>query len=280
MKILFIGGDKRTLEIIRILKKSYQDIDIIGYNTLGLDTIHINDINIKDYDVIILPVDGIKEDYTVTCYFNEGSLNLEGMNFETKEGTLIFTGIKTSRLDDLFGDNYIRLMDFDDIAIENSIPTAEGVIANIIQNTDYTIDGANIVVLGYGRCGKTLAQKLAGLGANVSVGIIREKNDDFLIQNEIKVFYTNHDMKENIENSDIIINTVPILLLDEYALNAVKEGTYIIDIASSPYGVDFESAKRKGINAVLLPGIPGKIAPITAGEILAKKIESIIKGGK
>ena len=277
MRILFIGGDKRTLEIINILKERYADIDIVGYNTLALDTIKLKEINNKYYDVIIFPVDGIKDDCTVTSYFNESDLFLNEMDLNIKERTLVFSGVKTSKLDSIFGNNYIKLMDFDDVSIKNSIPTAEGVIANIIENTDYTINDSNIVVLGYGRCGKTLTQKLIGLGATVSVGISENSNDSFLKQNRVKLFSTKDNMKENIKNCDIIVNTVPALLLDSNNLNHMKKNVYIIDISSYPYGIDFEYAQTKNIKAVLLSSIPGKVAPKIAGKILADKIINIIK---
>ena len=40
-------------------------------------------------------------------------------------------------------------------------------------------------------------------------------------------------------------------------------------LASLPGGVDRASAEAYGIEAVMLPGLPGKYAPISAGRILA-----------
>jgi dipicolinate synthase subunit A len=167
-------------------------------------------------------------------------------------------------------------MSFDDVAIENSISTSEGIIADIIQNTDYTLNNSNITVLGYGRVGKTLVNKLLKLGANVNVGVIKESDYISLIYENINVFYTT-DMKNNLINSNIIINTVPRLLLDKINLNYTKKDVYIIDIASAPYGIDFEYAKDKKIKYTILKGIPGKVAPKTAGTILANKINKILK---
>lgn len=51
--------------------------------------------------------------------------------------------------------------------IKNTVPTAEGAISKAIELTDINIDKANIMVLGFGRVGKTLCYKLKNLGANV-----------------------------------------------------------------------------------------------------------------
>lgn len=81
----------------------------------------------------------------------------------TKENVKIFTGIKTKRLEEMLEfanrDAYI-LMERDDVAIYNSIPTVEGVIMMLVENTDYTIFGSNIYVFGFGRVGETLARTL------------------------------------------------------------------------------------------------------------------------
>jgi len=43
----------------------------------------------------------------------------------------------------------------------------------------------------------------------------------------------------------------------------------IIDLASKPGGTDFRYAERRGIKALLAPGLPGIVAPKTAGRIMA-----------
>lgn len=270
--ILIIGGDKRTLQIIKILQKD-NNVDIIGFDTLELDTVDFKELNIKKYNVIIFPIDGIHDDYSITCPFSSKNISVKEINFNK---CIIFSGIGSKKLDETFKSDYIKLMSFDDVAIENSISTSEGIIADIIQNTDYTLNNSNITVLGYGRVGKTLVNKLLKLGANVNVGVIKELDYISLIYENINVFYTT-DMKNNLINSDIIINTVPKLLLDKINLNYTKKDVYIIDIASAPYGVDFECAKDKKIKYTILKGIPGKVAPKTAGTILANKINKILK---
>ena len=277
MKILIIGGDKRTLEIIRILKHDNY-IDIIGFKNLDLDTIDINNLNIHEYDAIIFPLNGIQDDYTVNCPFNDLNINVKNINFHLSENCIIFSGTESNKLDELFGKNYKKLMSCEDVAAENSIPTAEGIISNIIENTDETINNANITVLGYGKVGKTLTQKLLALGANVNIGVIEEADYISLIYKNIKVFYT-FDMQNALSKSKIIINTVPKLLLDKTNLDYVKNDAYIIDISSAPFGVDFEYAENKNLKYSILKGIPGKVAPKTAGAILAKKIKKILKEG-
>ena len=51
----------------------------------------------------------------------------------------------------------------------NAVPTAEGAIQIAMEELPITIHGARALVIGYGRLGRALSQRLAGLGAKVSV---------------------------------------------------------------------------------------------------------------
>ena len=53
--------------------------------------------------------------------------------------------------------------------------------------------------------------------------------------------------------------------------------TLIIDLASLPGGVDFDTAEKLGIYAVRALSLPGKCAPKTAGEIIKTNVFDIIK---
>ena len=68
---------------------------------------------------------------------------------------------------------------------------------------------------------------------------------------------------ENIENNlgkfDIIINTIPYVVLDEKNLNNVKNDVLIIDLASNPGGVDRKAVKQKNIKFIWALSLPGKI---------------------
>ena len=53
--------------------------------------------------------------------------------------------------------------------------------------------------------------------------------------------------------------------------------TLIIDLASKPGGTDFRYAEKRGIKALLAPGLPGIVAPKTAGQIFANVLGQLIQ---
>ena len=66
---------------------------------------------------------------------------------------------------------YYDLMKKEEIVLYNSIATAEGAIAEAIINSTCNLHDSSILILGFGRCGKTLANKLKGLSKHVSIAI-------------------------------------------------------------------------------------------------------------
>lgn len=57
-------------------------------------------------------------------------------------------------------------------------------------------------------------------------------------------------------------------------LKNVDLSALIIDIASSPGGVDYDAAQRLGISALHCLGLPGKYAPASSARHLKQFIES------
>ena len=71
---------------------------------------------------------------------------------------------------------------------------------------------------------------------------------------------------------NIIFNTVPSLILDKSKLLLMSKNCLVIDLASKPYGVDFESAKKLGIKTIIYSGIPGKVAAKTSANYIKEYV--------
>ncbi|MCL2565133.1 MAG: hypothetical protein FWE24_04900 [Defluviitaleaceae bacterium] len=228
------------------------------------------DMQPNSLDFIIFPFMG-----EVDCHiYNDGYLG------SLKKDTIIFSGIRNAYLTDKcteYGLSYYVLMEDKSVAVKNAVPTSEGVIAYLITNCLDTIANSQVLIIGYGICGKDLAKRLKGLGANVSALVRNREKEWAAYVDSITPIY----LEELFDNQpfDIIINTVPYPVLNNEILEKTK-GTLLIDIASKPYGFDMEYAKKLNEKSTLLPGIPGKYAIKTAGEILGEYIDCILKERK
>ena len=283
MNCLILGGDKRYYEIIRDFKNKNYNVDMVGYinEFAGTNSINYEDINIKKYDLILFPISGVGNDFIIK---GEKNFKVEAnLLKDVKENCLIFSGIKTSCLEEMMNHckkNINFLMNDESVIKENSIITVEGIISDIITNTDITINKSNVLVIGYGNIGSYLTKVLNDLKALVSVSVILDKDKNSLDKLKINSVYSDDisSMCKVISESDININTVPSLVLNEYYINHMKSNCYVLDIASYPHGIDQEALNNKNIKNKIYLGIPSIVAPKTAGKILSKKIDSVVGG--
>lgn len=164
----------------------------------------------------------------------------------------------------------------EEIAIFNSIATAEGIIADIITSYPGNLYKSNVIVLGYGKCGKTLADRLKSLGCIVTV-CARKENALALAYSLGHNTLTLDEFSGFANEFNIIINTIPSMVITQETLYKLSKETYIYDIASKPGGVDYDTAKALGIHASLHLSLPGKYSPKASAEALYNYILKEIK---
>lgn len=292
-----IGGDKRILYLAQDLKEEKNNIKLYGFDKLfdneeifedddfkmakSLNEIDKNDIIISafpmsfDGESIYAPfakedkiikldeLEKILKDKNHILFAGKIPDKIKKQNENKKEQTENQTGIY-----DFYDDEKITIL--------STISTAEGAIAKAIEETEISLDGANVLVLGFGRVGKMLANKLYAMNANVYVEARKERDLAWiraLGYNSIPLTKLN----ENLCKMDIIFNTVPAMILDKEKLILLNRKILIIDLASKPGGVDFETCKKMKFNASLYSGIPGKVAPRTVATYLKDYIMDKIK---
>jgi dipicolinate synthase subunit A len=284
VKVVFIGGDARQIEVIRKFSQKDASITIVGFDDL-ID--QLADITreplslslLETADVLVLPVMGCDENGVVMTLFSSNPLQLQEEHFDVlRQECTVYTGIAKPYLSHMCAQRKIKLvelLDRDDVAIYNSIPTAEGALMMAIQHTDFTIHGSNCMVLGIGRTGFTMARVLQGLGAKVSVGVRSREHYARASEMGWEPFLT-RDLGRKVVNVNLLFNTIPTMIVTAQILSQMPPNAVIIDLASAPGGCDFRYAEKRGIKALLAPGLPGIVAPKTAGIIIANAMVQLI----
>lgn len=165
------------------------------------------------------------------------------------------------------------LMKNENLAIYNSIATAEGALCEAIKESPVNLCKSRCAVLGYGRCGRAIANRLSGMHCITDI----YSNDSRELAMAGSFGYccrTISDFGQNAAVYDFIFNTVPSGIITSDIIRMLNKNTTIIDIASGG-GTDFNAAGIAGINAHLYPGLPGKYAPMSSGIMLAGIIDSL-----
>lgn len=191
-----------------------------------------------------------------------------------KKGQILFGGILSKTLLDVCSKKSVVCYDFmenEPYVIKNAIATAEGSILEALLQKDTNLHGSHTLILGYGRCGKVLAQKLKGLDAEVCVCSQSKEDLAYADTCGMKILEIG-DLAKNIEDYEYIYNTIPAVVLSKEILKKVRKNALILDIASAPGGVDDEAAEEAGLKVLHCYGLPGKYAPRTSAEGLAEYV--------
>ncbi|MGN1400395.1 MAG: dipicolinic acid synthetase subunit A [Bacillus sp. (in: firmicutes)] len=285
MQIAVLGGDARQLEVIRKLTELDAKISLVGFEQLdqafsGAAKEKMTEINFSEMDNIILPVSGTNSEGKIETIFSGETVHLtQEILGETPPHCTIYSGISNQYLDGLTkktNRKLVKLFERDDVAIYNSIPTVEGTIMMVIQHTDFTIHGSNVVVLGLGRVGMSVARTFKALGANVQVGARKSEHLARITEMSMEPFHLDQ-LTEVVRKVDICINTIPAEVVTAKVIAGMPPHALIIDLASKPGGTDFRYAEKRGVKAILALGLPGIVAPRSAGKIMANVLSQLLQ---
>lgn len=284
IQVTLIGGDARQLEVIQKFSELDAAVTLIGFDNLqnlysGVTKVAFSPEALEKSDAVILPVVGTDDNGAVESIFSTTDMVIKGEHLAAlPQHAKVYTGMAKPYLKKLCSEHNIQLvelLDRDDVAIYNSIPTAEGALMMAIQNTDITIHGSTCMVLGLGRTGLTMARTLQGLGANVKVGIRRPEHFARAWEMGFSPFYLG-ELAHEVTHIDLLFNTIPTMIVTAQIIANMPHRAVIIDLASRPGGTDFRYAEKRGVKAMLAPGLPGIVAPKTAGRIIANTVSQLI----
>lgn len=284
LNVAFIGGDARQLEVIHQFCELDANVILVGFDSLeqqfrGAQKADLSELLMSKVDALILPAVVSDHSGKIETLFSSGQIELEDRHLQAlPKQTKVYTGFAKPFLKERCkkqGVELVEIFDRDDVAIYNSIPTAEGAIMMAIENTDFTIHGSHSIVLGLGRTGMTLARTLQGMGANVKMGVRKNEHLARAYEMGLTPFHV-RDLRQEVAKTDLLFNTIPAPIVTAKIMSNMPHRTVIIDLASKPGGTDFRYAEKRAIKALLAPGLPGIVAPKTAGRIMATCLIQLI----
>ncbi|MBQ7751394.1 MAG: dipicolinate synthase subunit DpsA [Clostridia bacterium] len=273
-KSLFIlGGDLRQETVKNLLEK--EDFDVTA---LGLSEGKIPLDKLKKADIIIFPVPTSSDGVTLNAPISKTKTALFDIIGKIDKNCLVLGAKMPLDAEKMLQGKGIRYIDYfnrEELIIKNAIPTAEGVIEIALSEMPITIFGSRVLVIGYGRVGKVIAEKFKLLGSDVTVSARKLEDFAWIEEKSLKSVHTKA-LTNAVSEFDLIINTVPARVLDGETLKNIRCDTLILDVASKPGGVDFEMAKKLKKNVIWALSLPGKTAPITSGKIIKETIMNIL----
>ena len=247
-----IGGDLRTIKLAKMLAEEGNTVYTYGLeqaeelkeikNIVFCEKLTIA---IQNTEVVIGPIPFSSNGKEINSPFSEKNISIREL-MHVIHAKVLIAGSITPEIYDLANDEYIEIIDLmkrEELAVLNTISTAEGAIEIAISHTNKIIHGSKVLILGFGRIGKVLARKMEGLSAEVTCAA--RKDEDLAWIKAYGYQATNiNTLGENLSQYDIIMNTVPHLILTSERLLYVNQECVLIDLASNPGGIDKKEIGR------------------------------------
>ena len=274
-----IGGDLRQTYLALELTKSKSAVCSFALcqpaQTNAVKTFSSLEAAVSNSSCIVCPVPFTKDGINLNQKAMKGNLNINQFLKNLKPAQRLYAGCIPDDFYQKASKMSIILFDFmkeESLSYFNSIATAEGVICEAIKNSPVNLSGSKCAVFGYGKCGRTLAEKLLRLSCHVTV-----ISADATERAQASVFAEQtlslKDAAFPIGTFDFIFNTIPSIVLTKELLEKTKNSVTILDIASSPGGIDLTAAKELSLNAACYPGLPGRYAPLSSAKAINESIK-------
>lgn len=277
-----LGGDMRQAKLAQLLAEDGHRVHTFalerGVEPSALLSVENTIDRMDEADCVVFPLPVANGRGQLNAPLSDVKVPMVDLLDALTPEQIICGGILDQATSALSAERRLTIHDYfarEELQIANAVPTAEGAIQIAMEQLPITLNGARVLVIGYGRIGKLLAQRMAALGARVSVAARRYEHLAWARAMGYGAEHTSH-LAGWLCGYDLVVNTVPARVLGQAELADLKPDCLVLDLASKPGGVDLEEAARLGRSVVWALSLPGKVAPVTAGAAIQDTIYHIL----
>lgn len=252
-RLLVVGGDRRAAFLCGLLREDGYIVDTLGIETGDEKTVRMGEAQAALFPYPFSVRNGCIPTLNGLTIHPDDVLNTLPAGIPVLHGRGMEDGMRYE----------------ENTALEsrNAEISAEAAVCEAMQRMDRTLMDAKVLVTGYGLFGRALARKLSALGAEVWAAARREE------QRALAAMNGHHPIAlerivEVLPETHMVLNTIPAQVLDESALQAMQPGSWLLELASAPYGFDRDQAAKLGLNCAVLPALPARYAPLSAAAAL------------
>jgi dipicolinate synthase subunit A len=240
-----IGGDLRQIHLAGLFAADGYNVFATGFDRdveVSKDVIRLRSTEeaVKKADCIVLPLPYSVDGVTVNAPYARAPIPVDEVIGATRPGAMIVGGKLSQTIIHSAQAAGIRLIDYyarEELAVLNTIPTAEGAVQIAMEELPITIHSANCLVTGFGRVSKTLCKYLYALGANVTA-CARKCADLAWIKTLGYTALNVSELEHAVGRFDVVFNTIPAVVMTEAVLSNLRKDCLVIDLASKPGGED------------------------------------------
>ncbi|EOS25625.1 dipicolinic acid synthetase, A subunit [Lachnospiraceae bacterium 3-1] len=229
-------------------------------------------------DVVLAPTPLSKDGAHLFQANSEKPLCLLSQLWDTISTDQIFAVYSlSSDIENLVKEKGFSVLQFSRLPIfsrENALLTAEGLLSEVIRYTPISLSSSRVLLLGYGCCGSAICTLLHPLCRSIYV-LEEEVQKQEQAEKKGICPIQKEDFSTVLPHCNIVINTIPLPVLESDQIQELSGSCYIFDIASPPFGFSEDITEKYLLPYFRLPGLPGRFSPVTSGQIIGKIVERI-----
>lgn len=172
----------------------------------------------------------------------------------------------------------VRVVEFskcEACVLKHAAITAEAALLSAMLHSGRIVSDSAVMIIGFGRIGKELARLLMAWGCEAAVCVRKQQYLEEIARAGHKGIHID-DMHRTLPKCNLIFNTAPAPVLNHDMLALLGPTATVIDLASSPGGVDFEAADQLGVKAVHALALPGKLTPVSSAMAIKRAVYDLL----
>lgn len=270
-----IGGDRRQAELVKLLQSDGHSVTTYGLEQWG--EFNQDDLDrVSKQEMVIMPLPLCKPAGILNCETKK--VPIEELFKRFKPEQMLLAGQIQRKEMETAESLGLHLVDYfkrEELTVANAAATAEAAIQVAMDHSESTLLGKHCLVLGFGRIGKLLSDRLRGLGVRVTA-TARKPADLAWIQAYGWSALETDQLDGKLNAFDMVFNTIPAPILGETLLKQLKPDCLCVELASEQ-GIDLAAADQIGLPNVWARGLPGRFVPRSAAQYIRDAVYNIIK---
>ena len=271
LSIAIVGGDEREQEISRLAARTGAAVRAHGFPwpDAGIERVTQTGTAVEamqDADYALLPIPRGVDGALYALQAPEPIRIEEDLFTPLRPGAHVICGRVTPALAEASKNLPLTMHEYDpdpELMRLRAAAVVEGVLQTAIANTDVTIHGAAVAVVGFGNIGSLLTRRLLALGADVHVAARNPVQRAAAVADGARSLSL-EGLPQLASELSMVFSTVPARIVDRSVLERLPRGSLVLDIVPPPDRSDLELAASLGHRAVWARGL-GRRAPITVG---------------
>lgn len=274
MIFAILGGDTRSAHLMDLLRRDGHEVRAFALEKAVDGCTETAAAAVSGAACIVLPLPCAR-DGRLNAPLSAAEHTFESLLSAAGTETAVCAGRATEELCAICAARGLALHDYfqnESFTLKNAALTAEGALG-ILLAQPWALRGSRVLVCGFGRIGRMLAGMLVPLGCEVTVAARRADARTQAVLSGCRAILP----QQAAEGAwDAVVNTVPSTLFGPQMLRSFGDAC-LIELASPPYGFDFQAAQALGKEIVLASGLPGKCAPQAAAQAVKETVYEIME---